>query len=124
MSVIVVFLLVLAVLAGWWLSQQGLMSKPWLEQGVASVLEDEAAAYPAEKTALVVFLAVVGALFALFASAYFMRMELPDWQPLPVSRILWFNTLVLISSSLAMHSAVVAARRRQAMRGEPRGMRR
>ena len=33
MSVILVFLLVIAGIAGWWLSQQRLMSKPWLEQG-------------------------------------------------------------------------------------------
>ena len=110
MSVIVVFLLVLAGLAGWWLSRQGLMSKPWLEQGGHL---DEEPSLPAEKIALVVFLAVVGALFALFASAYFMRMELPDWQPLPVSRILWLNTGILILSSVALHCAVVAARRRQ-----------
>ena len=113
MSVIIVFLLVLAVLAGWWLSRQGLMSKPWLEQGVAGHLADQPA-MPAEKTALVVFLAVVGALFALFASAYFMRMELPDWRALPVSRVLWLNTGVLVLSSVALQCAVFAARRRQA----------
>lgn len=112
MSVIVVFLLVLAGLAGWWLSRQGLMSKPWLEQGVAAHIEEEP--LPAQKIALVVFLAVVGALFALFASAYFMRMELPDWQALPVSRILWLNTGILILSSIALQCAVTAARRRQA----------
>lgn len=112
MSVIIVFLLVLAGLAGWWLSQQGLMTKPWLEQGVAEHLDEEPGP-PAEKIGLVMFLAVVGALFALFASAYFMRMELPDWQPLPVSRVLWLNTGVLILSSVALHGAVIAVRRRQ-----------
>jgi len=35
MSVILVFLLVIFGFAGWWLSHQRLMSKPWLEQGVA-----------------------------------------------------------------------------------------
>jgi cytochrome c oxidase subunit 3 len=112
MSVIIVFLIILACLAGWWLSQQGLMSKPWLEQGVVGHLDQEPG-LPAEKIGLTVFLAVVGALFALFASAYFMRMELPDWQPLPVSRTLWLNTGVLVLSSVALHSAVIAARRRQ-----------
>jgi cytochrome c oxidase subunit 3 len=113
MSVIVVFLLVLAGLAGWWLSRQGLMSKPWLEHGVAGHLDEEPS-LPAEKIALVVFLAVVGALFALFASAFFMRMELPDWRSLPVPRALWINTGILILSSVALHCAVMAARRRQA----------
>jgi cytochrome c oxidase subunit III len=110
MSVVVVFLLVLAGLAGWWLSRQGLMTKPWLEQGGHV---DEEASLPAKKVALIVFLAVVGALFALFASAYFMRMELPDWRALSVSRILWLNTGILILSSVALHCAVIAARRRQ-----------
>src|SRR5690606_23589947 len=110
MSVIVVFLAVLAGLAGWWLSRQGLMTKPWLEQGGHL---DEEPPLPAQKIALVVFLAVVGALFALFASAYFMRMELPDWRALPVSRTLWINTGILILSSLALQCAVAAARQRQ-----------
>ena len=34
MSVILVFLLVMAGIAVWWLSHQRLMAKPWLEQGV------------------------------------------------------------------------------------------
>ena len=34
MSVIVLFLAVIAAIVGWWLSQQRLMAKPWLEQGV------------------------------------------------------------------------------------------
>ena len=110
MSVIVVFLAVLAGLAGWWLSRQGLMTKPWLEQGGHL---DEEPPLPAQKIALVVFLAVVGALFALFASAYFMRMELPDWRALPVSRTLWINTGILILSSAALQCAVAAARQRQ-----------
>ena len=42
---------------------------------------------PTAKVGLGVFLAVVGALFALFASAYFMRMELSDWQTAPMPEI-------------------------------------
>lgn len=110
MSVILVFLLVIAGIAGWWLTQQGVMSKPWLEEGAAGSLHD-GPRLPTEKIGLVVFLAVVGALFALFASAYFMRMELPDWQALPVSRQLWINTGFLVLSSVALQCAVVAARR-------------
>ena len=107
MSVIVVFLLVLAGLAGWWLSRQGLMSKPWLEQGGHL---DEEPSLPAEKIALVVFLAVVGALFALFASAYFMRMEFADWRPMPMPRILWLNTGMLVLASVALQCALSASR--------------
>ena len=114
MSVILVFLLVIAGIAGWWLSHQQIMSKPWLEQGTLGALDDiDVTGMPTAKIGLGVFLAVVGCLFALFASAYFMRMELSDWQAMPVPRVLWFNTGVLVLSSLALHLAVVASRRDQ-----------
>jgi cytochrome c oxidase subunit 3 len=114
MSVILVFLLVIAGIVVWWLSQQRLMSKPWLEHGV---IEDYGRSFgppmPTAKIGMGVFLAVVGCLFALFTSAYFMRMALSDWQPLPVPRLLWINTFVLVLSSVALQVALVAARRGQ-----------
>jgi cytochrome c oxidase subunit III len=114
MSVILVFLLVIVGFAGWWLSHQRLMAKPWLEQGViGDVVGMEGSALPTAKIGLGVFLAVVGCLFALFTSAYFMRMALSDWQALPLPRVLWFNTGVLVLSSIALQCAAVAARRGQ-----------
>lgn len=112
MSVILVFLLVIAGFAGWWLSHQRLMAKPWLEQGViGDAIGLEGSQLPTAKIGLGVFLAVVGCLFALFTSAYFMRMALSDWQALPLPRVLWFNTGVLVLSSIALQCASVAARR-------------
>jgi len=109
MSVILVFLAVIAGISGWWLSQQRLMSKPWLEQGV---LEDRVAGgMPTAKMGLAVFLAVVGCLFALFTSAYFMRMALSDWRPMPVPGLLWLNTGMLVLSSVALQCAAIAVRR-------------
>ena len=114
MSVILVFLLVIFGIAGWWLSHQRLMSKPWLEYGPLTALPDtDVTRMPTAKIGLGVFLAVVGCLFALFASAYFMRMALTDWQALPLPRLLWFNTGVLVLSSVALHLAVVAVRKNQ-----------
>src|SRR6187402_4009510 len=113
MSVILVFLLVIAGISGWWLSQQRLMAKPWLEQGSITFPQTESGSMPAAKVGLGVFLAVVGCLFALFTSAYFMRMGLSDWQSMPVPRLLWLNTGVLVLSSVALQCALVAARRRQ-----------
>ncbi|WP_419910832.1 cytochrome c oxidase subunit 3 [Hoeflea sp.] len=107
-----IFLAVVVAIAGWWLSRQRLFSKPWLETGDTGLAPGtEAIKLPASKVGLGVFLAVVGALFALFFSAYFMRMELPDWRTLTMPRILWFNTGVLVLSSVALQLAVVAARR-------------
>ena len=111
MSVILVFLVVIAGIVIWWLSQQHLMAKPWLEQGVIDDFGSVRPEIPTAKIGLGVFLAVVGCLFALFTSAYFMRMELSDWRPLPLPNLLWFNTGVLVLSSVALQCAVVAARK-------------
>jgi cytochrome c oxidase subunit III len=114
MSVVIVFLLVIAGIAGWWLSQQRLMSKPWLEEGsVAAFPGTESGSMPPAKIGLGVFLAVVGCLFALFSSAYFMRMGVTDWRPMPVPQFLWVNTAVLALSSVAIQSALAATRRNQ-----------
>jgi len=60
-----------------------------------------------------VFLAVAGCLFSLLCAAFFMRMDAPDWQAPPIPGILWFNTAVLIVSSLALDLARRAADRRE-----------
>ncbi|MEO1020391.1 MAG: cytochrome c oxidase subunit 3 [Pseudomonadota bacterium] len=103
-----VFILVIACVAGWWLSQQRIMSKPWLEQGAG--VELEGSSLPTAKIGLGVFLAVVGALFALFASAYFMRMEYADWRTMPLPDLLLVNTIMLVLSSAALQCAVIGAR--------------
>jgi cytochrome c oxidase subunit III len=114
MSVILVFLLVILGIAGWWLSHQRLMSKPWLEQGsTAAFPGTESSSMPAAKVGLGIFLGVVGCLFALFTSAYFMRMGFSDWRALPVPPILWLNTGVLVLSSVALQCALIAARNGQ-----------
>lgn len=110
MSVILVFLLVIAGISFWWLSQQRLMSKPWLEQG--DVLPSlESTGIPTAKLGMAVLLAVVGCLFALFSSAFFMRMAVSDWQAPPLPGILWLNSLVLVLSSVALQCAVWAVRK-------------
>jgi cytochrome c oxidase subunit III len=111
-SAIILFMAGIAVIAGWWLSQQRLASKPWLEEGVLFDSRGEkASSLPPAKIGLGVFLAVVGSLFALFISAYSMRMSMVDWRALPVPRLLWFNTGVLVTSSIALQWAQMAARR-------------
>lgn len=110
MGSILFFLSVLAIIGTWWLSRQGLASKPWLEQGgTLQELSSEPTA-PA-KVGLGVLLAVIGSFFALFISAYAMRMQRPDWRAIPLPSILWLNTAMLIASSLALQGAKVAAGR-------------
>jgi cytochrome c oxidase subunit 3 len=111
-SVIILFMAGIAAIAGWWLSQQRLAAKPWLEEGViADWREESPSSVPPAKIGLGVFLAVVGSLFALFISAYSMRMTMVDWRTLPVPKLLWFNTGVLVASSVALQWAYMAARR-------------
>src|SRR6478672_1748953 len=113
MVVVLLFLVCAAAVAGWWLAQQGLLAKPGLQQG--SVASDRAlgpAPWTSAKTALLLFMGVVGSLFALMISAYTMRMQAADWRPLPVPAILWVNTGQLILGSLVLHWTHGAARRR------------
>jgi cytochrome c oxidase subunit 3 len=116
MTITVALVAVLATIAGWWLARQRLTAKPWLEEGlVGDFPHTEASPLPAAKLGLGVFLAVAGSLFALFASAYFMRMHVGgDWRPLPTPSLLWLNTGTLVASSLALQGAQVAARRHRA----------
>jgi cytochrome c oxidase subunit 3 len=112
LSAIILFMAGIAAIAGWWLSQQRLGAKPWLEEGViVDFREGSAPSLPPAKIGLGVFLAVVGSLFALFISAYSMRMNMVDWRALPVPRLLWFNTGVLLTSSIVLQWAHTAARR-------------
>ena len=106
MSAILVFLAVLALAAGWWLSRQGLMVKPWLHADAAgAIAQAPGSRQPAAQIGLAVFLAVVGSLFALLISAYVLRAEMGDWQSVALPAIVWPNTLCLLVASLALEWA-------------------
>lgn len=111
MSVVLLFVAVVSGIALWWLWHQGVFAKPWLEEGAPSDLRGMSTTeLPASKVGLGVFLVVVSALFALLISAYSMRMPVGDWLALPLPRLLWFNTAILVLSSVALYSAERAAR--------------
>ncbi len=109
MGVVLVFIVVVAAFAGWWLSRQRLTAKPWLEVGVIGDAAEPDSPMTA-KLGLGTFLVVAGSLFALLVSAYAMRMSVADWRALPMPTVLWFSTGLLILASLALHMAVIAAR--------------
>ncbi len=109
MNITFLFLAVIAAIVAWWLSQQRLTAKPWLEAG--PIGDTGASSLAAAKIGLGVFLAIVGSLFALLISAYSMRMEMGEWKPAPAPKLLWLNTGMLILSSGALQWAQVAARR-------------
>jgi len=124
MIAIILFMAVLAVVAGWWLSRQRLMAKPWLEvDSVGGVTAWGGSSMPAAKVGLGVFLAVAGCLFTLLFSAYIMRIEIETTpgavatgtvlRAMPVPRLLWVNTAMLVVSSGALQCAYVAVRHGQ-----------
>ena len=114
MTYTLVFLALLMGTLVWWLVRQSVNVQPWVAHAGAEDVHGGALARPAAKTALWVFLGVATSLFALFISAYAMRISFLDWSPLPQPRLLMLNTAVLVSASGAMQWAVIAARRRNA----------
>jgi cytochrome c oxidase subunit 3 len=107
-----------ALLAGllvWWLAARRLTTKPWERQGSFDGRDaaDMRARPAAARVGLWVFLAVATSFFALFITAYLMRMNphlvqdvaLRDWRPVGEPPILWFNTVVLALGSVAMQMA-------------------
>ena len=97
-----------------WLLRQTLNTQPWEandpvenQPGRGVISTDPA------KIGLISFIAVVTSLFALFLSAYLMRMKLGDWRPLPEPNLLWLNTAILVLASFAFQLTRGAATRGQ-----------
>ncbi|MCI2430051.1 cytochrome oxidase subunit III [Candidatus Acetothermia bacterium] len=67
---------------------------------------------PATKLALWLFLAVATMLFAMLLSAYLVRLGFSEEHALPKPNLLWFNTLLLVFSSLALERASRGTARR------------
>jgi cytochrome c oxidase subunit 3 len=93
----------------WALLVRFLTAMPWAAAGDPDYTQDIAAVdYPAKKVGLFFFLAVVTSLFALFVTAYVMRMDPHhggDWHTITKPGVLWINTLLLILGSAAMQWA-------------------
>ena len=53
---------------------------------------------------------VMGVLFTLFSVAYIGRMAYGDWRVLPEPLLLWFNSLVILMSSVAFHRATLSSK--------------
>jgi len=109
-----VFLAIIMATVIGWLLRQTLNTQPWeandpLEnQPGRGVINTDPA-----KIGLLSFIAVVTSLFALFLSAYMMRMRLGDWRPVDEPDLLWLNTAVLVLASVAFQLTRGAARRGQ-----------
>ncbi|PCJ22074.1 MAG: cytochrome-c oxidase [Gammaproteobacteria bacterium] len=77
--------------------------KPWQEQGIIEGTGTKFVGIEySSRIALYFLMMSVTTLFILFGFAYYLRMGLSDWQPTPEPNLLWFNTLSLIFSSVAL----------------------
>ena len=105
----------------WVLLVRRLSVRTWERHGVSEEAGGPAGDVAAFATAparigLWVFMAVVTSLFALFITAYFMRMGhghaamhgITDWHPVPKPGVLWLNTAALVLGSVAMQLAAYA----------------
>ncbi|MEL6915338.1 MAG: cytochrome c oxidase subunit 3 [Pseudomonadota bacterium] len=108
MTVILAFIAAIIAVAAWWLLREGVMTKPWLETGAPAPAPMAA---PPGRTGLGVFLVVAGALFALFGSAFVMRMDLEFWSSFEMPGIVWTNTALLLAAGVFLHLAARAAGR-------------
>ena len=111
MHVALLFMGALMAVVAWWLLKQTVNTRPWeahAHHGPSEDFSGRSLRQPDARIGLFVFLAVATSLFALFISAYTMRMELGDWRPLPDPNLLWLNTGLLILSSIALQWAYVA----------------
>ncbi len=114
MTFALVFLAIIMATVIGWLLRQTLNTQPWeandpLEnQPGRGIIDTDPA-----KIGLLSFIAVVTSLFALFLSAYMMRMRLGDWRPMDEPDLLWLNTAVLVLASVAFQLTRGAARRGQ-----------
>jgi len=91
---------------------KSIFDKPWEHQGEDPRLggtEIGEGLHP-KRIALRMFLAVVFVLFMLFFVAYYIRMELDDWRPMPEPTLLWINTFILFVCSAVMQWTRVAAK--------------
>ena len=114
MNLLVAFAGIVAGILVWWLAVSRLTTKPWEAQGTYDGRDTaDLMGHAPARVGLWIFLAVVTSFFALFITAYSMRMSphlqqgivLRDWRPVAEPSILWVNTALLILSSVGMQLA-------------------
>lgn len=106
MTVILALVVGVVAVAALWLLRQGVMTKPWLETGVTAGAD---APFPTGRVGLGILMVVLGALFALFGSAFVMRMELEVWSTFALPPVVWLNLVPLVLASVFLHRAARAA---------------
>lgn len=108
---LILLALVLAGIIGW-LVRQSLDVKPWqATPGGTTLVQLPARAVNARRIGLAALVGSIGSFFALFMSAYLMRMHYADWVSVEKPGLLWANTGVLLLGSVFLHRASDSANR-------------
>jgi len=63
-----------------------------------------------KKFALWLFMVSIGMLFAALTSAYIVRQAEGNWMMFDLPPLFWVNTIIILTSSITMHAAYLAAR--------------
>jgi cytochrome c oxidase subunit 3 len=90
--------------------RQTLNTQPWIPRSADNAVSGTSIDTPAKTFGLVSFLAVATSLFALFISAYAMRMNMGDWRPVGEPQLLWVNSAFLALASIVYEWTRRAAR--------------
>jgi len=114
MTITLIFLAAIMATVIGWLLKQTFNTEPWVSNAADDEVSGTSLDTNAKTIGLTSFLAVATSLFALFISAYTIRMRLAgDWTPLSDPGVLWVNTGLLVLSSIAYHwtrNAAIAGR--------------
>lgn len=103
MLITLVFLGVIMATVIWWLLRQTFNTQPWVSSAADDAVSGTSIDGNSKTIALTTFLAVATSVFALFISAYTIRMDEPDWRPVTEPVLLWFNTALLVLASVTFH---------------------
>ena len=103
MYITLIFLGIIMATVITWLLRQTFNTQPWISEAADNEVSGSSMDTNSKAVALTVFLAVATSIFALFISAYTIRMDEPDWRPLAEPTLLWANTFMLVLASIAYH---------------------
>ena len=103
MYITLIFLGIIMATVITWLLRQTFNTQPWISEVADNDVSGSSMDTNSKAVALTVFLAVATSIFALFISAYTIRMDEPDWRPLAEPTLLWTNTFMLVLASIAYH---------------------
>ena len=103
MQITLIFLAVVMATVIGWLLKQSLNTQPWVSDEAADAVSGASIDANSKMVGLTTFLAIATSLFALFISAYTLRMEEADWIPVKDPDLLWINTGFLVLASIAYH---------------------